>query len=171
MVAGLVALGFVAAFLIQYIESGADDGTVTLRVAESYGERTFEYIGEENFYLVRQTGGAFVALSDLDAANQLAEGRRCRAVQVRDGDPRFRALDDRYGTRLSAEARGWRIFLQESCNAAVYDISGMRLDGEGPNLERLAVTFDERGFVVVDTRDRTCTERLGPREFVVSSCP
>lgn len=144
---------------IVFAESGANDGTVNLRDARSYAPGSIEYSGDGNFFIVRTLDGKFVILSDLDAANRANQAQRCRVSRVGPEDPAIAGLLNQYKTRISPEAGGATTLFRESCNNAVYDFLGTRVDSDGPNLERLGSTTNDRGLLVVDTRDRTCTER------------
>lgn len=160
----LAVIGFFALIggCIVFAESGANDGTVTLRPAASYEPGTLEYITRSNFYILTQADGSFLAFSDLDAANRANQGRRCRVTQL----PQTTALQpllDKYKDRISPEARGATVIFQESCFGAYYDLVGTRLDANGPNLDRYETRVDGQGMLVVDTRERTCTERTAER--------
>jgi hypothetical protein len=159
IVAGVVIMAFLIIVLVGYMESGADRGTVTLRIAESYPPGSYEYIGTENLYIVRLIDGRFLALTDLDAANAANQSRRCRVAPVIPGDPAFLAMHEQYQRRVQREVTGTTVYLREACNNAIYDLTGTRLDANGPNLDRLAVEEDQQGRIVVDTRDRECSRR------------
>lgn len=164
----LVVAGFV--FFLSFLDSGANNGKVVLDPADSYGLNTIAYIPKQNLYIVRLGDGSYLALSDLDAANRAA-ATRCRAAQVAPTDPLLPQLVGQFASRQSPEAAGSTVFLRESCNRAVYDLAGLRLDADGPNLERLATSIDSQGRLTVDTRKRTCSERSGAALFAPTVCP
>jgi len=151
--AALVFLFGIGSCLVVYWESGADTGKVRLELAEAYGPGTVQFVGAHNLYIARLADGAFLALADLDAAN-----------------PALPALLDRYRGRLSTEARGSTLIFREDCNGALYDFTGIRLDADGPNLDRYPTSIDTDGYLVVDTSRRTCTVRSGPAEAVERPC-
>jgi len=157
-------------FFVSFLDSGANNGKVTLPLADSFAPNTITYEPKSNFYLVRLADGSALALSDLDAANRGA-ATRCRVAQLASTDPLLVQLLDQYGSRQSPQAAGSIVLLRESCNRAVYDLTGLRLDADGRNLDRLAVSLDKGGHIVVDTRKRTCTERSGANLFVPVTCP
>jgi hypothetical protein len=140
--AALVFLFGIGSCLVVYWESGADTGKVRLELAEAYGPGTVQFVGTHNLYIARLPGGAFLALADLD----------------------------RYRGRLSTEARGSTLIFREDCNGALYDFTGIRLDADGPNLDRYPTSIDTDGYLVVDTSRRTCTVRSGPAEAVQRPC-
>lgn len=156
---------------IVFAESGANDGTVTLRDARSYGPGTIEYSGEGNFFIVRTLDGTFFILSDLDAANRANQAQRCRVSRVGPDDPAIAGLLNQYRTRISPEAGGATTLFRETCNNAVYDFLGTRIDADGPNLERLGSDANDHGELVVDTRDRDCTERTTDSLRTKARCP
>lgn len=157
-------------FFVSFLDSGANSGKVTLPLADSFAPNTITYEPKNNLYLVRLGDGSALALSDLDAANR-GSATRCRVAQVAATDPLLTQLLEQYGSRQSPQAAGSTVILRESCNRAVYDLTGLRLDAEGPNLDRLAVSLDKQGHIVVDTQKRTCTERSGANLFSPVSCP
>lgn len=156
---------------IVFAESGANDGTVTLRDARSYAPGSIEYSGEGNFFIVRTLDGAFVILSDLDAANRANQAQRCRVSRVGADDPAIAGLLNQYRSRISPEAGGATSLFRETCNNAVYDFLGIRLDQDGPNLDRLSSAVNDRRLLVVDTRGRTCTERTAESMSREVDCP
>lgn len=164
----LLVLGVI--FFVSFLDSGANNGKVTLLPAESFAPNTITYESKNNFYLVRLGDGSALALSDLDAANRGA-ATRCRVAQLAATDPLLVQLLQQYGSRQSPQAAGSTVLLRESCNRAVYDLSGLRLDADGPNLDRLEVSLDKQGHIVVDTRKRSCTERSGANLFSPVTCP
>lgn len=162
-VLGALAMGalvFAVAFVVIFLESGADSGAIVLRDQRAYARGTATHVTEHGFFLVR-LGGDLLALSDLDAANRTASGQRCRVHTIEPGTAAADDLLGRFAGRVSPAAVGTVLLLGEDCNGAVYDIAGVRLDGDGPNLDRLGVALDDRGRVVVTPQERTCSERVG----------
>lgn len=155
---------------VRYLESGANSGKVTLLPYESYEVGAFEYEVAHHFFLVRLAPETFLALSDLDAANRVALGRRCRVAPIATNDPALPSLLERYASRLNPALAGSTLLLREGCFGAVYDASGLRLDRDGRNLDRHPVTVDETGNIVVDTSRRICTERSGSELFAPVPC-
>ncbi len=105
-VAFVVAVFGFFAFLIVFLESGADSGKVQLEDAEAYAPGSVEFVGEENLFLVRLANGQYLALSDLDAANRARPERRCRVAPVPPSDARLQGSLERYGSRMGADAAG-----------------------------------------------------------------
>jgi hypothetical protein len=170
MLFALAIVGFAAFFLAGFLESGAGGGQLALDPAESYAAGTVSYIPTRNVYVVRQADRSFIALSDLDAANRAAP-TRCRVAQIALADPVLPGLLQQYGSRMSAAAAGSTLILRESCNRAAYDATGLRLDRDGPNLDRFAVGIDSQGRLTVDMTKRTCTERTATQPFAPTACP
>lgn len=158
-----------AALFLVFLESGADSGQVVLLDQRAYAQGTVTYVPDQGFFLVRLAGG-FVALADLDAANGAAAGRRCRVHTIEGGTTVADDLLARFASRASSPARGAVLLLGEDCNGAVYDVAGVRLDRDGPNLDRFAVTVNERGRVVVSPQERSCTARAGSDVSVPRRC-
>jgi hypothetical protein len=169
-VAAVALLGFVGGFVLVFLDSGANSGKLTLDPAESYGRGSIDYVSDHNFYLVRLADGAFVALADLDAANRANTQRRCRAAPIPVSDPSLPGLLSRYAAQFSAGAAGSALLLREDCNRAVYDVTGLRLDAEGSNLDRYRVDIDAQGRLIVDLSRRVCTQRNGSDDFAAISC-
>jgi len=165
----VLAFGFVA-FLIVFLESGADTGKVRLEHAETYQRGTVQFIGAENLYLVRLMDGSFVALDDLDAANRARPERRCRVAILPASDERLPGIIGEYGAGMSPAAKGSALVFREDCGGAIYDVTGLRLDAEGRNLDRYPVTIDTAGKVVVDTSQRECSQRDGADLFAKGAC-
>jgi len=165
----VLAIGMLA-FLIVFLESGADTGRVKLEHVETYPRGTVHFIGEENLYLVRLMDGSLLALDDLDAANRARPERRCRVAILAGTDPRLPGIVEEFGTRMSPAAKGSTLVFREDCDGAVYDFTGLRLDAEGRNLDRYPVSIDATGAVVVDTSKRECSQREGAELFAKSSC-
>jgi len=160
---------FAAVFLLVFLESGADSGEVVLLDQRAYARGTATHLPEHGLFLVR-LGSGFVALADVDAANRAAAGRRCRVHTIEGGTAATNGLLARYAGRSSPAAQGAVLLLGEDCNGAVYDIAGVRLDRDGPNLDRLAVAVNGRGRVVVSPLERTCTAREGSELAVPRAC-
>lgn len=170
VVAVVVLFGLAALAMIAFLDSGANTGKMVLDPAEAYARGSVEFVGERNFYLVRLSDGSFLALSDLDAANRSSPQRRCRVAPLQPADPQLPALLERYAARMSAPAAASTLVFREECNKAVYDVTGLRLDSEDPNLDRYAVTINGAGRVTVDVSKRDCTERSAVQSFGVVPC-
>ena len=166
----VLAVAFAAFFFVGFLESGADYGRQPLDPAESYAPGTVSYVPKHSLYVAREADRTFLAFSDLDAANRAAP-TRCRVAQVALADPLLPGLLQQYASRMSPQAAGSTLLLRESCNRAVYDATGLRLDAEGPNLDRLAVGVDGQGRLTVDLTRRTCTERTSVQLFSPVTCP
>lgn len=166
---GLAAVAVFGFFFVGFLESGADAGVIALDPAASYGAGTLTYEPKHNLYVVRQLDGSFVALSDLDAANRAAP-TRCRVAQVGLADPVLPRLLGQYASRMNATARGSSVLLQEACHRATYDITGLRLDADGPNLDRFETGVDGQGRLTVNVTRRTCSVRSGADEFAAAPC-
>lgn len=165
---GIVVLLAVA--VIGFLESGANSGRLVLAPAESYSNGAVEFVAERNFFLMRLGDGSFVALSDLDAANRANPQRRCRVAPIPRSDPTLPQLLAGYAGRMSAKAAGATLLFREDCNSAVYDVTGVRLDGDAANLERFPVEIDSMGRVTVDVSKRICTKREGGNALGVTVC-
>ena len=159
-----------AVFFVGFLQSGADTGKRTLNAAVAYAPGTIQYVSQQNLYVARTPDGQLLALSDLDAANRAAQVR-CRVGEIAPNDPTLPQLLKEYGARMSPQALDSTVLLQESCHNAIYDYTGLRLDSNGPNLERYAVSIDAQGKLVVDVSKRTCTQREGQNDFAVIPCP
>jgi hypothetical protein len=170
-VAAVAAIILFGALFLVFLDSGADDGKVVLSDPRAYGLGTIQYNSDHNFYLIRLSDGDFLALSDLDAANRANQQRRCRAAPLGASDPALAAVIQQYATKVSPAAAGSTVFFRESCNLAVYDLTGQRLDGDGPNLDRLRVGANAQGMLTVDVTQRSCTERDGAELFAPIPCP
>ncbi len=169
-VALVVAVFGSFAFLIVFLESGADTGKVRLEDAEAYAPGSVEFIGEENLFLVRLADGAYLALADLDAPNRARTERRCRVAPLQPGDARLPGILERYGAAMSDDATGSTLVFREECGGAMYDVTGLRLDAEGRNLDRYPVSIDSAGRVVVDTAKRQCSQREQLNPFAPAGC-
>lgn len=167
----LVVLAFgIGSCLVVYWESGADTGQIRLEQAEAYGPGTVQYVGQHNLYIARLLDGRFLALDDLDAANRANPARRCRVAPIPAADPNLPSLVARYAARMSDPARGSTLLFREDCNGAIYDFTGVRIDTDGPNLDRYPATVDTAGYLVVDTSQRQCTRREGTAAFLPRDC-
>lgn len=148
-------------FAVAFLESGSDDGRAVLDPVASYAVPSATRVPERGLWVVRLVPGDFLALADLDAANRAGSARRCRVYPVDATDPGLPELLSRYRSRVSAEAAGMPFLFREDCNGALYDAAGVRLDRDGPNLDRIATDIDSRGRIVAHTARRTCTARDG----------
>ena len=165
---GIVVVLAVAA--AGFFESGANSGKLTLASAESYANGSVEFVAQRNFFLSRLGDGSFMALSDLDTANRANQQRRCRVAPITRSDPKLPQLLASYAGRMSAKATGATLLFREDCNLAVYDVTGVRLDGEGANLDRFPVEIDSTGRVTVDVSRRICTKRDGENALALTAC-
>ena len=161
MVTVVVVLFIIGACVTTYLDSGANTGEMVLNDARAYADGSFTYVGERNYFVVRLPDSSFVALSDLDAANRATPERRCRVQAVPPEDPGNGALIEAYGRRISSQAGGWALVFRETCNGAVYDAAGIRIDRDGRNLDRFPASVDPDGKLVVDVSERECSERDG----------
>jgi len=168
---GLAAIVVLAAIAtIAFLDSGADSGKVVLERAVAYAPGSAEFVPPRGFYLVRLTNGDFYALANLDAANRASTGRRCTVAPVLSPEPELARLLDSFRSRVSAQADGVTLFFREACHGAVYDAAGIRLDAEGPNLDRYPVAVRRDGRVVVEVTTRTCTQRSGTNVLTPTAC-
>lgn len=160
MAAFVAVLGVFLFAAIGFLESGSDGGWTRLEEAASYGPGTVEFVGEHNIFAVRLGDGEFLALSDLDAANRASPGRHCRVAPVPTNDPALPGLVDEYRARMSPDASGSTLIFRESCNNALYDFTGVRLDQDGRNLDRYTTSVRD-GDLAVSLGKRQCTARQG----------
>ncbi|MGE5597611.1 MAG: hypothetical protein ACM3S1_16425 [Hyphomicrobiales bacterium] len=170
MVAALVFLigfGFVA---IKYLESGTQS-KVVLDDVDSYGRGTVEFVGERNIFVVRLADGTFLALNDLDEANRANPGHRCRVSPIPINDPSLPGILEEYRSSFSPKAAGTTLVFRETCNNALYDVTGVRLDAEGLNLTRHDVDINEAGKLTVNMATKRCTQREGDDFFAPVDCP
>lgn len=163
----LAAMAGAIAFAVVFLESGADTGRVKVESADAYAPGSVAFIGEENLYLVRLEGGDFLALADMDAANQ---GRRCRVSLVPVDDPGLPVDSATLEARMSAEAAGATSVFFEPCLGSVYDIAGVRLTGPGANLDRYPASLDSSGRVVIETGERQCSRRTTGNTSAPATC-
>lgn len=166
----VIAVFGLVAFLIVFLESGADTGKVRLEDAEAYAPGSVEFVGEENLFLVRLADGEYLALADLDAANRARPDRRCRVAPMQLTDARLPGILERYGAVMSDDAAGSTLVFREECGGALYDVTGLRLDGDGRNLDRYPVSIDGAGRLVVDTAKRQCSQREQLNAFAPTGC-
>ncbi|WBL34854.1 hypothetical protein O0235_08605 [Tepidiforma flava] len=166
----LVFLFGIGSCLVVYWESGADTGDIRLELAEAYAPGTVQYVSQRNLYVARLLDGSFLALADLDAANRANPARRCRVHPVPSADPALPGLVDRYKERMSSAARGSTLLFREDCNGALYDFTGVRLDADGPNLDRYPTSIDPAGYLIVNVSERQCSSREGARTAVPREC-
>ncbi len=164
LAAVIVGLGIV---LVAWLNSGST--TVALDDARAYAVGSVEFVPARNVFVVRLTETEYLVLDDLDAANRANQGRRCRVQPLAAADPARAALVTQYASRMNPKAAGSTFVFVEACNNAVYDVTGLRLDRDGPNLDRHPVDIDSEGRLTVNIARRTCTQRLAgnlaaPRE-------
>ena len=169
-VAALVAVILFGAFAVKFLESGANDGKVRLNVPDAYAIGSVEFIGSNNFFIVRLRDASFLALSDLDAANRANQARRCRVGLADVADPSLGVAAEVLEAKMTGAATGARAVFRETCNGAIYDIAGARLTGDGSNLDRYPISIAADGHLVVDTSRRQCSSREGKSEFAEHSC-
>lgn len=167
--AGLVVLAVILGAV--FLDSGADSGDVVLEPAGFYSPGSVTRIADRGFYVVRLPDGTVLALSDLDAANRAASDRRCRVAVIAAGDPALPALLARYRNSFSDAAAGASLVFREDCHGALYDPAGIRLDADGPNLDRYVTKTNGDGRLVVSLARRTCTRRDGGERLVNIDCP
>ena len=169
-VATIVIGGLIVLAAIAFLESGANSGRLVLDPAEAYGRGSVEFVSQRNFFVVRLADGSFLALSDLDAANRANPQRRCRVAPLAATDSQLPQLLATFSSRMSPGAAGATFLFREDCNKAVYDVTGLRLDVDGVNLDRYAVTTDAQGRVTVDISERSCSRREGSQQFLPEAC-
>jgi hypothetical protein len=166
----IVCLVGAIVFAVIFFDSGATSGKVQMEAAEAYAVGSIEFFGARNFYLVRISSREFIALSDLDAANRLNPQRRCRVSPLPRDDPALPRALERFENATNPAARGSTIVFGEGCNGALYDVTGLRLSGEGQNLDRYPVAFNSTGHLTVDVSKRICSERVGAELFAEIEC-
>lgn len=163
---GVIAIG---AFSVTYLESGAETRTIVLAPRASYAFGSVTSAAEDRLYVVRLAEGTFLALADLDDASRAAGRQECRIAPIPREDPRLAGLLARHNARISPAAKGLQ-FLFTGCDGALYDVTGIRVDGDGANLDRYATSSDDQGRLTVDLQDRTCSERLAEQPFREVAC-
>ena len=168
-IAVVVAIIAIVAFGVTYLESGADSQEVTLGLRDSYALGTVTPIPTERLFVVRLAEGTFLALADLDDAARAAGRQGCRVAPIPRDDPRLPQLLAAHETRVSPAASGLQL-LFAGCEGAIYDVTGLRIDGDGANLDRYAISSDRDGHLTVDLQDRTCSERSGEQPFQEVAC-
>lgn len=172
MAVAAVALGvLVLVAFALFLDSGADSGDTVLQDADTYAPGTLQFVSQRGFYLVRLASGEFIALVTLDAANRQSGGARCRVAPIALDAPDLPRLLDTYRLRVTPEAAGATVLFREDCRGAVYDVTGLRLDADGPNLERHPVRIRGDGRLSVNVRERQCSERRDGDPFAPTSCP
>jgi hypothetical protein len=171
LVGGLLAVFVTGAVFLVFIDSGSDSGEVTLEHVAVYPPGTVTRVADRGLFIVALPGGELLALSDLDAANRAASGRRCRVAPISSSDPALARAIDEYDERLSAGAENSALVFREECNGALYDAAGVRIDRDGPNLDRFEVSVDDEERLVVDTARRTCSERSPADDLGTVECP
>lgn len=169
-VAAVMAVILFGAFAVKFFESGANDGKVRMNVPDAYAIGSVEFVGANNFFLVRLSDARFLALSDLDAANRANQARRCRVALTDVTDASLGVATAVLEAKMTPGANGARAVFRETCNGAIYDIAGARLAVDGPNLDRYTISIGADGHLVVDTSKRECTQRAGAAEFAERSC-
>ena len=163
--AGIIGLAIV---LVAWLSSGST--TVALDDARAYAVGSVEFVPARNVFVVRLTETEYLVLDDLDAANRANQGRRCRVQPLAAADPARAALVTQYASRMNPKAAGSTFVVVEACNDAVYDVTGLRLDRDGPNLDRHPVEIDDQGRLAVNIARRVCTERSGARLSLPREC-
>lgn len=170
IVAAALLSAFAIALFLIFIQSGAAGGLAVLNPPAAYPPGSMQYISEHNFYLSRLPDGSFVALSDLDSSNRANPQHRCRVARIDTTDPALPELVAQYASRMSPQAAGSTTLLREDCYGGLYDITGVRLNGDGPNLDRLAVDVNGSGKLEVNYTKRTCSQRDGANVFSSIAC-
>lgn len=157
VVLAIVAVGFFVVFL----GGGTSSDVITLAPAATYAPGTVTYDGEHNIYVARLAKAGFVILGDMDRANRESTTRKCRVQPMSSDDKELVPLTQQYSARMSPEAQSTTFLFKEACNGAIYDITGVRLDADGPNLPRYSSTVDASGKLEVDLKSRRCTQWEG----------
>lgn len=170
MLAAMVVIVAGAIFAVQYLESGTHTKAV-LDDAAAYAPSSITFEPDYNIFVVRMGDGTFFALSDLDQANRANQGHRCRVAPIPTSDPSLPGILDRYKGAFSPRAAGSTAVFRENCNGALYDATGVRLDGPGPNLDRHAVDINGDGMLTVNTAVRQCTRHEGADFYIATPCP
>lgn len=166
----LAAIAVLGGACVVFLESGADNGKVTLEPEAAYPPGSVTRVVSNGIYLVNLRGEGLFALADIDAPNRASPARRCRAEPINPADPAYTRARTEYVEQFAPAALTVAIVLRETCNGAVFDATGARVDQPGPNLDRFEVAVDDLGRVVVNTARRTCSE--GARaDRVEVDCP
>jgi hypothetical protein len=164
----LVAGGVCAAI---FLESGADSGVVELEDADAYAPGSVDFVPDANLFVVRDRDGDFHVLDNLDAANRANPARRCRVQLIPSAHPNFDGIRSQFDAAFSPEGRALPFVFGEDCNGAVYDGTGLRLNGPGErNLDSFAVSRARSGDLQVHTGQRTCSRRDGETLFARVEC-
>ncbi|MGD9933999.1 MAG: hypothetical protein AB7T37_09795 [Dehalococcoidia bacterium] len=165
----LGAIVFASACVV-FLESGADSGKVVLEAEGAYPPGSITRVVSSGFYIVNLRGEGLFALSDIDAPNRASASRRCRVEAINPADPAYTEARTQYADRFASSALTAAIVLRENCNGAIFDATGARIDQPGQNLDRLEVTVDDLGRIVVNTARRTCSEGVLANRVEVD-CP
>ena len=166
----LVAVVVFAGACVVFLESGADDGKVVLEPEDAYPPGSITRVVSGGFYVVNLRDEGLFALSDIDAPNRASSSRRCRVEPINPADPAYAEARTEYADRFAPAALTAAIVLRENCNGAIFDATGARVDRSGQNLDRLELSIDEQGRVVVNTTRRSCSEGA-LAERVEVDCP
>lgn len=169
MASALFAFVVIIILGVQYLESGTTAWTI-LDDADSYPIGTYEFVRGENIFIVRLRDGTYLALDDLDAANRANAAVRCRVQPLTPTSSEFAAIRDRYARRMSPEAAGANLVFRETCNGAVYDYAGIRIDTDGPNLDRHDLDINDAGNLTVNTAVRECSARTEDELAAARKC-
>lgn len=170
VVVAVLGIGAVV-FVFLFTSSGSNTGDIVLRPADSYAMGSVEFVAERNFFVVRLPGSGFLALADMDAANRAAEGRRCRANVVPGDDPALPGLLEDFETNQAPAADGTTLLFRETCYGAIFDVTGQRISGDGPNLDRYTTRVNDAGELVVNVSRRECSEATGGGLRTEIQCP
>lgn len=170
MLAAVVVIVGAVIFGVMYLESGTNT-RVILGDAASYAPSSVTFEPDYNLYIVRMGDGSFFPLSDLDAANRANPGRRCRVSLIPTDDPALPGILELHRSDFSPRAANSTAVFRETCNGALYDATGVRLNGEGLNLDRHDYTIDDDGRLAVKNAVRECTQRDGTNYYAPVDCP
>jgi hypothetical protein len=170
VVVAVLGIGAIV-FVFIFTSSSSNTGDIVLRPADSYAMGSVEFVAERNFFVVRLPRSGFLALADMDADNRASEGRRCRVGVVPGNDPALPGLLERHEANMGSEAVGTTLVFREACNGAVFDVTGQRISGEGPNLDRYAARVNDAGELVVNVSRRECSESAGRGLRTEVRCP
>src|SRR6478609_3895062 len=162
---GALVLGLFLAitFLAPTGSDGKQQRTFDAGSKDSFQAGSLRYFDSQHVYVVRELDGNFKALYDWDSFAQLqyshgdSSKTACRAQEVvqtfsaYQGD--LSAIHQRYAPVPGLE----NVVLREGCSGSSFDALGRR--GFGPSaadLDRLPVSFDPHGHVIVDLSHRQC---------------